>query len=109
MISTQSAMPSLSPLVQVKLPWQAIPIQAKPILASVQPISLPMPSISKPPNYLIKNKPDLTKPVADQYRNNVNSQTAAGISVDVLSSDTDIGTGSVPFQSVVTLRRARKS
>ncbi len=59
-------------------------------------------------NDLTKNKPDTNKPVPDQYRSNVNSQTAAGISVDVLSSDTDIGTASVPFQSKVNFAPGAK-
>gem|GEM_PF-5747045 len=53
-------------------------------------------------NYLVKNKADTSKPLADQYRLNINSQSFSLASLGFLSSDTDIGTTSYPLEAVVT-------
>ncbi len=54
-------------------------------------------------NRAIKNRRDSSKPLEDQFRTNLSSKSAAGVNLEVLSSNTDIGTSSNPFQSVVTI------
>ena len=57
---------------------------------------------AKANNYLIKNKADTNKPVGDQYRNNISSQSFSLVSLGVLTSDNDIGTSANPFQASVS-------
>ncbi len=53
-------------------------------------------------NELVKNKADTTKPVGQQYRNNIDAQSFKIVGLDILSSDSDLGTVANPLAANVS-------